>query len=436
MTDYATHNDIPQNRIMIALVDCNNFFVSCERTRNPALIGLPVVVLSNNDGCVVARSNEAKALGIRMGQPAFQIQDMIHSGHVKALSGNHLLYRELSLKVHAIFHRFTASAIDYSVDEAFLDMSGIPVDAMPGIGDALVRTCMDELGLPVTIGFAPTCTLAKIAAEACKKTGIPVGVLPTPDTAAPLLEKLPIGELWGIGRKLARRLYQAGVFTAADFKYRPKAWVRSLLGVNGERVWNELHGISCIDLSHVTDTLQQSVSESRTFPTDVTDYDYIRARISVYASDCARRLRAMHGVCSRMRVFLRTNRFKPGIPAINPETAIRFGKPVSDTSVIVAHAIDALERIWPVGIPVKRAGIELTEIQGTEAIQGSLFEPYADTRHQRSDALSTVIDTLNRIPGKPAVRLANQIDLPERSRQGIPQYNDGYCSSFQSPREI
>lgn len=226
---------------MTGLADCNNFFVSCERSVNPSLEGKAVVVLSNNDGCVVARSNESKALGVKMGQPAFELRDMLEKGMVIALSGNHLLYRDISLKVHDVFRRFVPATLDYSVDEAFLDVSGIPTDALPAIGEAIYTACWEEMHIPVTVGFAPSKTLAKIITEISKKQRQRVGLIYGEEDALPLLDSLSITELWGVGRRLAKRLYRSGVFTVGDFFRRDVGWVRAELGVNGERSWRELH---------------------------------------------------------------------------------------------------------------------------------------------------------------------------------------------------
>ncbi|MDE7160324.1 MAG: Y-family DNA polymerase [Muribaculaceae bacterium] len=413
---------------MTGLVDCNNFFVSCERTRNPALEGRPVVVLSNNDGCVVARSNEAKALGIKMGQPAFQIRDLIDAGAVIALSGNHLLYRDLSIKVHAIFHRYAPSAIDYSVDEAFLDMTGIPTVALREIGRNIVEACDRELHLPVTIGFAPTKTLAKIVTELCKKRGRRVGILMSAADAEGLLDSFPIGELWGIGRRLAKRLYSSGVYTAGDLRRSTRSAVRDSMGVNGEKIWNELNGIPCIELSHVGRDVQDSISETRTFPEDVIDFDFMRTKISIYASSCARRLRAMKSVCGRVAVFMRTNRFHTDTPYLRPGTEIVLPVPSSDTQTIVAAALQGLRRIWLPRVPMKRAGVILSDITSPEALQPSLFD--APSQSASTSELMRIIDSINTVPGAPKLRLANQLTDLRR-----PSGNDGYSSSFQAPRE-
>ena len=415
---------------MVGLADCNNFFVSCERTLNPALENRAVVVLSNNDGCVVARSNEAKRAGIKMGQPAFQIKDRIRSGEIIALSGNHLLYREISLKVHDIFRRYAPMTLDYSVDEAFLIMDGIPDSQLRPIGEAIAANCWDELHIPVTIGFAPSKTLAKIVSESCKKRGKRVGVLLDARTARPVLEKMSISDLWGIGRRLSKRLYSLGVYTIADFADRDLGWIRATLGINGERSWREIHGEHCIELSHVQTSLQDSVSESRTFPEDVDDYDSLRARIAIYAADCCKKLRAMGGECSLLGVMLETNRFHSERGIARPQGSFRFDEPTSDTVLISSTAIGILDRIFIPDQPFKRAGVWLGEIVPARSVTPSLFDSTEAIREKQiRNHLMKAIDSINLSPGMPVLKLASQIT------QGHPGHNDGYSSSFQSPKK-
>lgn len=415
---------------MVGLADCNNFFVSCERTLNPALENRAVVVLSNNDGCVVARSNEAKRAGIRMGQPAFQIKDRIRSGEIIALSGNHILYREISLKVHDVFRRYAPMTLDYSVDEAFLLMDGIPDSRLRVIGEAIAADCWDELHIPVTIGFAPSKTLAKIVSECCKKRGKRVGVLIDPMAARQVIEKMSISDLWGIGRRLSKRLYSMGIYTIADFADKELGWIRATLGVNGERSWRELHGEHCIELSHVRNDLQDSVSESRTFPEDVDDYDYLRARIAIYASDCCRKLRAMGGECHLLGVMLETNRFHTERGVARPEGSVRFDEPTSDTVRVSTAAISILDRIFIPDIPFKRAGVWLGDIVPARSVIPSLFDSQEAIREKQTRRhLMKAIDTINLGPGIPILKLASQIT------QGHPGHNDGYSSTFQAPKK-
>lgn len=415
---------------MVGLADCNNFFVSCERTLNPSLENKAVVVLSNNDGCVVARSNEAKKAGIKMGQPAFQIKERIQSGEIIALSGNHLLYKDISLKVHDIFRRFAPQTLDYSVDEAFLIMDGIPTDALRAIGEAIARDCWEELHIPVTIGFAPSKTLAKIVSESCKKRGKSVGVLFDAESARTVMQKMPISDLWGIGRRLSKRLYTSGIYTIADFADKDLRWIRANLGINGERSWRELHGEPCIELSHIQTQLQDSVSESRTFPEDVDDYDYIRSRIAIYAADCSKKLRAMGGACQIIGVMLQTNRFHFERGSARPEGSVRFVEPTSDTVLICNAAISILDRIFIPDIPFKRACVWLGEIVPECSVLPSLFDTQETVREKVNRShLMKAVDRINFGPGMPILRLASQIT------QGHPGHNDGYSSTFQAPKK-
>lgn len=411
---------------MIGLVDCNNFFVSCERSVNPDLNDKAVVVLSNNDGCAVARSNEAKRLGVRMGQPAFELRDHIRSGRLIALSGNHLLYRDISLKVHDIFRRYAPATIDYSIDEAFLDMSGIPSESLPSIGEAIWRACRDEVSIPVTVGFAASKTLAKLVTEDCKKRGERVGMVADPGDAEEILARLCIGELWGIGRRLSKRLYESGVYTILDFARKDVGWVRSKLGINGEKSWRELHGVDCIDLERVNRLLQDSVSESRTFPEDTADYDYLRARVAIYASDCAKKLRAMKGLCRQVTVLMRSNRFHTERGYYSPEGTVTLREPTSDTSLILEAALSVLDSIYMEGVAMKRAGVVLSLIEPDRPVTPSIFST-DEGPAPGSRKLMKAVDSINGEVGHGVLRLASQITNRH------PGHNDGYSSSFGAP---
>lgn len=411
---------------MTGLADCNNFFVSCERSVNPSLEGLPVVVLSNNDGCAIARSNEAKRLGIKMGQPAFEIKDLINSGRVIALSGNHLLYRRKSLAVHDIFRKYVPYTLDYSVDEAFLDVSGIPVGLLKEIGEAICDECWASERIPVTIGFAPTKTLAKIATSAGKKRALRVVCLKDETEFAELIGKMPIGDLWGIGRRLTKRLYSLGVFTVADFSDRPLSWIRKVLGVNGERTWLELHGKPCIELDNIGRSIQDSISETRTFPIDVDDFDWLRARIAIYSSHVSKRLRDINGQCSMLTVFLRSNRFHLEKGYFAPEASFEFVPPVNDTATISTAATRCLERIFTPQVGYKRGGVILSGISPLRSVAPSLFEDveYQNQFFLKTQKLMKAIDCLNNGAGEQKLKLAAQLS------KGIMGHNDGYSSSF------
>ena len=413
---------------MIGLADCNNFFVSCERAINPSLCNRAVVVLSNNDGCAIARSNEAKSLGIRMGQPAFELRHLIKSGQLIALSGNHLLYRDVSLRIHNIFRTFVPRTLDYSVDEAFLDMTGIPSDQIIMIGRAIVRECLIQEKIPVTIGFSLSKTLAKVASHIGKTSGRRVIILSSREKIKEALKEYPVDEIWGIGRRIAKRLYTSGIYTAADFADRTLGWVRTHFGINGERCWRELHGESCIELSHVDRPLQQSISETRTFPVDIDDYDYIRARIAIYSAHVSKRLRAMQGIAGRLTVFLRSNRFHTANGYHALEASIGFEPPVDDAAIISNAGINLLDRIFDPKIAYKRAGIILSDIVPAASFEPSLFDSEKKLKYLRnSRKLMKAIDNLNTGVGPHVIKLASQLT------KGHIGHNDGYSSSFGAP---
>lgn len=411
---------------MLGLVDCNNFFVSCERTLDRSLEGRAVVVLSNNDGCVVARSNEAKRMGILMGQPAFEIRDKIVHGDVVALSGNHLLYRDISLRIHDIFRRYAPRTIDYSVDEAFLDMEGIPDDVLAEIGAEIYRCCWQEEHIPVTVGFAPSKTLTKIATEVGKKNGRRVVTLFDSAERKEIMDKLPIGELWGVGRRLAKRLYLEGVHTIGAFYDRNVMWVRDKLGINGERSWRELHGEPCIELTHLNRKVQDSISETRTFATDVSDFDYLRSRIAMFCSHVARRLRAMGAECGEIYVTLSSNRFHTERGYYSPTAGATFADATSDTTEITNAAISLLEQIYNPGFAYKRGGVTLSRIHPAVTAAPTLFDDMEAERKakEKTNKLMQAIDRLNPDAGERVIKLATELNMP---RIG---HNDGYTSSF------
>lgn len=412
---------------MIGLADCNNFFVSCERSVNPSLEGVPVVVLSNNDGCAISRSNEAKRMGVKMGQPAFQLRDLAQNGKLITLSGNHILYREISMRIHDIFRRYVPDTIDYSVDEAFLDMDGIPAERLAEIGEAIVNACIAEERIPVTIGFAPTKTLAKIATERGKKEGRSVVVLADPAIINKVISQMPISDLWGVGRRLTKKLYITGIHTIGDFAACPLSKIRAMLGINGERTWLELHGKPCISLDHVDRPIQDSISETRTFPVDIDDFDYLRARIAIYCAHVSKRLRAMNALCSLISVFLYTNRFHTENGFHTLEKTAEFNIPTHDAAIISQAGIALLSEIFNPVLQYKRAGVILSGISPVLSTP-SLFELPAQRENRLNrERLMHAVDSLNEGAGPHVVKLASQLT------KGHIGHNDVYSSSFGAP---
>ena len=276
---------------MYALVDCNNFFVSCERAFQPELEGRPVVVLSNNDGCVVARSNESKAMGIKMGTPFFKVRYLVEQGRLVARSSNYTLYGDLSSRVMSILAEAAPRLEVYSIDEAYMDMDGVAADRVPGICSDLIRKIRRWTGIPVSIGIADTKTLAKVANHFAKKYKGYKGVcvIDSDDKIRKALALTPIADVWGIGRRGAPRLEAAGVKTALDFIGRPVEWVRGMMGIGGIRIWGELQGRRMVEDER--DEKRKSICTSRSFDMTLTDLDEITLRVSDFAGKCAEKLR-------------------------------------------------------------------------------------------------------------------------------------------------
>lgn len=409
---------------MIGLVDCNNFFVSCERVKLPELMGKAVVVLSNNDGCAIARSDEAKALGVTMGQPAFQLRNLIKSGQLIALSSNHKLYHEISVKVHNIFRRFVPSTFDYSVDEAFLNVDGIPNCALLEIAEQIRDTCMLEENIPVTVGFSHTRTLAKLATHIGKKKKSSICILEDKHQIRNIIEELPIYELWGIGRRLSKRLYSEGVNTIADFADLSIQHIRKNYGINGERTWNELHSIPCVELKDRT--LQESLSETRTFPFDTDNLEFIRSKIIMFAADCATRLRRMNGLCKMVSVHLSTNRFNESKEYQSFVVNICFEAYESSTSLIAKAAEQGLIKIFEPSQKYKRAGVTLSSIISVENKQLSLFNQEEKSSYKTENLLNTIDNINNEIKSKSIIKLASQLSDGFAS----PNSTSGYTSTF------
>ncbi len=421
------HEDLAHTTSMVGLADCDNFFVSCECTVHPELIGRPVVVLSNNDGCVVARSRQAKALGIRMGEAAFRIRPLMERYGVVALSGNNTLYRDISLRVHEIIRRHVPAAIDYSVDESFLDVRGIPGRLLEGIGQAIRREILQRTAISVTVSFARSKTLAKASMKRWKNTESHVGLLRQADEA-PLLETLPVQEIWGIGRRLTRRLYDLGIYSATHLMRRPQSWVRAKLGVTGERLWMELHGQDCIDLRSYQTPMQQSISETRTFATDTDSISTIIDRVRRYACRCGVRLRAMNAECRQMYVFIQTNRFHTERGVHTPSIILQSDQPCSDSITLMQMAQDAVKQIYRPGYLYKRAGVTLSAIRSKHPLQPTLFSP---APNPNPDKLMTAIDRINAAFGADTVRPLGTLPV---GHPGIPSRPEYTYLGFGSPQ--
>lgn len=390
-----------------ALVDCNNFFVSCERAFQPELEGKPVVVLSNNDGCVVARSNESKAMGIKMGTPFFKIRDKVESGNLIVRSSNYSLYGDLSSRVMSILAAAVPKIEIYSIDEAYLCVDGIDKKKLEVLCPELVRRIRKWVGIPVSIGIASTKTLAKVANHFAKKYPGYKGVcrIVTEEQRVKALKLTPIGDVWGIGRRVAPKLLAMGLTTAYDYVSMPQDWVYKNLGLGGLRVWNELNGKESVEEER--DEARQSICTSRSFAETITDIQELSARVSDFAAKCAEKLRHDGTAAYCINTFLYTNRFREDKPQDFPDATIRLDMPASSTQEVVSAALKALKLIWKPGFEYKKAGVVVFDIVNRDERQLTLFETDS-AKKEKQDVLSQVMDNVNVSSGQNVLRVATQ----------------------------
>lgn len=375
------------------LCDCNNFYASCERVFNPSLVGKPVVVLSNNDGCVIARSNEAKKLGIKMGDPYFQLRDLIKKNNVAVFSSNFILYGDMSRRVMSLLKKFVPATSIYSIDESFIDFTGIDQSKLDELGHQIARTVKQYTGIPVSIGIAPTKTLAKIASKLCKQYPKLNGCcfMHRPQDIEKVLRKFPIGDVWGVGRRYEKMLTAMGVLTAWDFTQLPPEWVRKRMSVVGLRMWKELRGEPCIGFEEMPAAKKQ-IATTRSFDHDLSDYEELHKRIAQYAASCAEKLRMQNSVCGEMIVFILTNRHKENLPQYYESRLMKLSVPTDSTLELTKYAVKMLRQIYLKGYAYKRAGVILSDIRSKSGTQRDLFDA---TDRDKHDRLMKTLDGLN-----------------------------------------
>lgn len=384
-----TNQKEQEKKIMFGLMDCNNFYASCERVFNPALNGKPIVVLSNNDGCVIARSNEAKALGIKMGVPAYQIKDDIQKYGISVFSSNYTLYGDMSGRVMSILAEQVPEMEVYSIDEAFLNLEGIR--DIQSLGTDIINKVIRGTGIPVSLGIAPTKTLAKVANKFAKKYPAynRLCIIDTEEKRTKALQLTEIGDIWGIGHRQVAKLEKQGVKTAYDFTELAESWVRKNMTVVGERTWKELQGISCIDME-TTPPAKKQICTSRSFGKMVEDIDTMSEAIATHASTCAKKLRQQKGYAMSLMVFIHTNNFRKDSPQYWRNTVVHLPIPTNDTLEIVHYALAGLKTIFMQGYQYKKAGVIITEI--TDSTQLGLFDSVDREKRER---LQQTIDKIN-----------------------------------------
>lgn len=406
---------------MFALADCNNFFVSCERVFRPELNGRPVIVLSSNDGCAIARSNEAKVLGIKMGEPLFKIKDIVKRHDVAIFSSNMALYSDFSRRIRMILRECAPHIEVYSIDEAFLDLRGVEHENFDDFAKSLSKRCKRLTGIPVSVGVAPTKTLAKIAAELCKHYPKLRGgcFMHRKEDIEKVLRKTPVEDVWGIGRRTTPRLKARGIITAYDFSQLPREWVQRNLGITGVRTWQELNGIPAIGFEAAAEA-KQSICNSRSFAKEIYDIKELSEQVAKFATQTAEKLRSQGSVCRRLTVFAATNRFHEDDAQQYGHISLPLIEPTDSTLEIVRAAREALSEIYVRGMGYKKAGVIASEIIPRQALHVSMFSAEHNERHHR---LMEAIDSINSMVGGEAVTLAS-------AGRGAPLNR----SDFRSPR--
>lgn len=412
---------------MFALADCNNFFASCERVFRPDLQGKPVIVLSNNDGCAVARSNEAKALGIKMGDPFFKIRHIVEKHNVAVFSGNMALYGDMSQRVRWVLEDFAPAVEVYSIDEAFLDLRGVKDVDFDSYAKQISAECWRLTSLPVSVGIAPSKTLAKIASKLCKQYPKLRGgcYMHRPQDIEKVLRKFPIEDVWGIGRKTTAKLHAMGIRTAWDYTQLPEYAVRKMFALPGVRTWRELRGEPCIEFEEAFDA-RQSICVSRSFAKEISDADELAEQIANFASSMAEKLRQQGSALTQMTVFAYTNRFKEDLPQTYRNSLVNFEVPTNDQRVIVSSAVAAAYEMFRSGYAYKKAGVIATHIvQETDVVQ-SLFDDQKVT--EKEHKLTTALDVINCTFGRGTVKLAVQGNghIKSSSERQSPHYTTNW----------
>ena len=390
---------------VIALVDCNNFYASCEKLFDPTLDGKPIVVLSNNDGCVVARSAESKALGVPMGAPWFQLQDLARAHGIQAFSSNYALYADMSSRVVRILADFTPAMEIYSIDESFLDLEGLP-DSPAEVGRQIREQVARWVGLPVCVGIASTKTLAKLANHAAKKSlagrdGVCDFDELSPTDLDALFEKIPVSEVWGVGRQLDARLAEMGISNVRQLRDAPPAWIRERFSVVLERTVRELWGVPCLDLEDIAPAKQQ-IMASRSFGSPVFDQAQLSEAVASHATRAAEKLRAQQCVAGALTVSIRSNPFKPWEPQYNQGAVVPLHEPSADTRVLIKAALWGLNKIYRTGYAYKKAGVLLSGLEPATRRQESLLIDKA--KEGRAAALMQAMDRINERWGRGSLR--------------------------------
>lgn len=418
---------------MYAIVDCDNCYVSCERVFRPDLNGKPVCVLSNNDGCVVARSNEAKALGIKAGLPYYQLKERFPNGEVTVFSSNNELYGDITDRVMSLVRKAAPTFYRYSIDEGFCDLSGMEHFDLKKWGEDLSAFIWKATRMSVSIGIASTKTLAKMASHYAKhyKGYNHCCMIGSEEQCIKALQQYEIDEVWGIGRRYAARLQALGIQTAFDFSSHAESWVRATLNnVVAIRTWKELNGIDCIPMEDMSK--KKSICASRSFPGIVTDMETLRTSISNFAARCAEKQRKQDSVAQTVCVFIDTNHFREDLPQYWNMTEERLLTPSNSTQQIVQTANRCMERIFRQGFHYKRAGVIVMGICPDNGIQTNFID-YNTERFEKLKRIDEALDKINREYGSETIVLGSQQYTAKGGKGKAGFFKDSIKHDFRSP---
>ena len=391
-----------QNTKKLALVDCNSFYVSCERLFNPRIRKKPVVVLSNNDGCIISRSNEAKALGIKMGEPYFKAKDIIIKNKVEVFSSNYSLYGDLSRRVMRTLKRFNTEIEVYSIDEAFIDLSNFPDQDMEKVGKEIRETVLKWTGIPTSIGIAKTKTLSKIANHIAKKKISGVTSLIGIENIDPILEKIDINDVWGVGKQLTKFYQKNGIYNAKQLKNKSNSWIKKSSNVLSSRTAMELRGIPCISLETTT-TKRKSCVVSRSFGKRVEKFQEVKEAVASYCLNASEKIRSESLVTKAITVFVRTSPFQRNFGYYSNAKTLDFPIATNNSIEIVKAAVSILESIFKNGYRYQKAGVMLTGLSNASD-KTNLFTSEKD---EKINSLMRSIDNTNHRYGRSTLSVAS-----------------------------
>ena len=419
---------------MVALIDCNNFYVSCERMFQPRLIGRPLIVLSNNDGCAIARSNEAKTLGVKMGTAHFTIEELIRQHNVQIRSSNYPLYGDMSGRVMEVIKFFVPKTEVYSIDEIFCDLSEMKAyNDFTDLGKQVKATVKQYTGIPVSVGIAPTKVLAKLANKYAKKMTMEVGVhcADTPDLIDILLHFTPVGDIWGVGTEHEKFLIKHGFKTAADLVKAPEEWIRKHLSVKGLRLLTELKGTPCIEFVEEKPA-KKAVATVRSFGKLIKSKKEVQQALAAHTASCGAKLRKEGSCARKLKVFIETDNYRTQDPQLSHSIVINLPVGTNSTSELIRYAMKALDMLYQQGYNFKKTGVEALEMVPASSVQLGLFD---GVNRKRDEKLMQAVDNINVSYGKETVRHAVQGYGKEwRLRQQ--HLSNAYTTRFDQLKEV